>query len=117
MASLVIDIAIFNPRRPDWDASWVQSIENPQFVEQVNWELDHLEQSSIICYCFDPNGKAPITLLELGLFARDLSKEIVVCCPKGFWRKGNVDIVCLREGIQVVDTIPELIYKIRELVE
>jgi len=24
----------------------------------------------------------------------------MVCCPEGFWRKGNVDIVCQRFGIR-----------------
>jgi hypothetical protein len=52
----------------------------------------------MICYCFDPKGMAPITLLELGLFAQS-DKKIVVCCPDGYWRKGNVDILCSRLGI------------------
>ena len=30
------DFNIFNPRRDDWDSSWKQSINNPQFYEQVN---------------------------------------------------------------------------------
>lgn len=25
------DVLIFNPRRDDWDSSWVQSINNPRF--------------------------------------------------------------------------------------
>ena len=41
---------------------------------------------------FDPETKSPISLLELGLFAN--SGKIHVICPEGFWRKGNVDIVC-----------------------
>ena len=28
---------IFNPRRDDWDSSWVQDINNSQFFEQVTW--------------------------------------------------------------------------------
>ena len=43
---------------------------------------------------FDPKTKSPISLLELGLFAK--SGKLVVCCPDGFWKKGNVDIVCQR---------------------
>jgi hypothetical protein len=46
----------------------------------------------VICVYFDPKGQSPITLLELGLFH---DKDIIVCCPEGFWRKGNVDVnVC-----------------------
>jgi len=31
--------AVFNPRRDEWDASWVQEFENPQFFHQVNCVL------------------------------------------------------------------------------
>jgi hypothetical protein len=89
---------IFNPRRDDWDSSWTQSIENDKFVEQVQWELDGLEAADLICLYFDPATKSPITLLELGLYAR--SKKVILCCPEGFWRKGNVDIVARRYYIQ-----------------
>jgi len=39
---------ILNPRRKEWDASWEQRIENPNFNEQVNWELDALEKADLI---------------------------------------------------------------------
>ena len=38
------DIIIYNPRRDDWNSSWVQSKDNPQFREQVEWELDYAEK-------------------------------------------------------------------------
>jgi len=98
---------IFNPRRDDWDSSWVQSIDNPKFKEQVVWELKALEYADKILMYIDPNTKSPITLLELGLFARDY--KLIVCCPEGFYRKGNVDIVCRYYGIDQVDTLEELI--------
>lgn len=97
---------ILNPRRDDWDSSWKQTKDNPQFREQVEWELNALDRSDLIVMYFDPNTKSPISLLELGLYAEH---NIVVCCPEGFWRKGNVDIVCEKHGIQQVDTIEELI--------
>jgi len=56
---------------------------------------------------FDPNTKSPISLLELGLHAN--SGKMIVCCPKGFWRKGNVDIVCERYDVPVVCDIDSLI--------
>jgi hypothetical protein len=83
---------IFNPRRDDWDNSLTQEFETPQFYQQVTWELNALEQSDLIIMYFDPNTKSPISLLELGLYAR--SGKLIVVCPDGFWRKGNVDIVC-----------------------
>jgi hypothetical protein len=102
------NMVILNPRRDDWDSSWEQSIENPQFKEQVCWELEALEDSSRILMYFDPNTKSPITLLELGIYAGMDPTKIVVCCSEGFWRKGNVDIVCWMYGIRQVETIEEL---------
>ena len=104
-------ILILNPRRDDWDSTWIQSIENPQFNEQVTWELDAMSNSDVIAMYFDPNTKSPITLLELGLHS--LENKLIVCCPEGFWRKGNVDIVCARYGIPQVNTIEELVKEIK----
>ena len=59
---------------------------------QVEWELEGLELCDIIIMYFDSNTKSPISLLELGLFAH--KKKMIVFCPNGFWRKGNVDVVC-----------------------
>lgn len=100
------DWTILNPRRDDWDSSWEQSIDNKQFRGQVEWELNSLEKAEKIIMYFDPNTKAPISLLELGLFG---NKRMIVVCPNGFWRKGNVDIVCARYDILQVDTIEEAI--------
>lgn len=104
------EITFFNPRRDCWDASWKQEISNPKFKEQVSWELDALDQADVIVMYFDPATKSPISLLELGLFAN--SKKLVVCCPEGFWRKGNVDIVCERYMVEQVPTLEILINKI-----
>jgi len=92
-------VTILNPRKEDWDSSWVQSINEPKFYEQVTWELNSLEKAGVIAMYFDPNTKSPISLLELGLYAS--SGKLVVYCPDGFYRKGNVDIVCRKYGIPV----------------
>ena len=102
-------VTFWNPRRDDWDSSWKQDINFAPFKEQVTWELKALEQADIIIYYFDPNGQAPITLMELGLHTHDQDKDLLVCCPKGFWRKGNVDIVCERYAIPTCDTLEDLI--------
>jgi hypothetical protein len=98
-------ILILNPRRDDWDSSWIQDISNPQFNQQVNWELSALESSDLIAMFLQPNTQSPISLLELGLFK---NKNLIVCCPNGFWRKGNVDIVCKKYNIKQVNSINEL---------
>lgn len=102
-----LDAIILNPRRDDWDSSWVQSIENAQFRGQVEWELEAQEKAGMIAMYFDPETKSPISLLELGLFAQ--TGKMLVCCPEGFWKKGNVDVVCNRYNVEQVSTLDELI--------
>jgi hypothetical protein len=97
---------ILNPRRNDWDSSWEQKFENAQFYQQVNWELHALEHADLIIMYFAPDTKSPISLLELGLFAR--SKKIMVVCPDGFWRKGNVDVVCNYYNIPLYNNLTTL---------
>ena len=101
------DWTILNPRRSDWDSSWKQEKDNPKFREQVEWELKAQEAAAKILMYFDPNTKSPISLLELGLFAQ--SGKMMVVCPQGFWRKGNVDITCERYGVRQFGTIEEAI--------
>jgi len=96
-------VTVLNPRRKQWDSSLKQSIKNKKFAEQVRWELKGQELADVIMYYFHPDTKAPITLLELGLAAKSDQHKMVVCCPEGYWRKGNVDIVCEDCGIEVYD--------------
>ena len=102
---------ILNPRRDDWDSTWGQSIDNDQFRQQVEWELEAQELADCIAFYFSPGTTSPITLLELGLFANKNAPEYattVVCCPEGFFRKGNVDIVCKRYEIPQAKGLEEL---------
>ena len=97
---------IYNPRRTDWDASYAQTFENPQFFQQVTWELDAMEKADYIIMNFLPDSKSPITLLELGLFAK--SGKLFVICPDEFYRSGNVQIVCNKYNIPLYKSIEEL---------
>lgn len=106
-----VEVTIYNPRRDDWDSSGEQSIDNDKFREQVEWELDYLESVDVIVLYFDPNTKSPISLLELGLFAR--SNKMVVYCTQEFWRKGNVDIVCEKYNTTQVSSMKELVAVVR----
>ena len=105
------NIIIYNPRRDDWNSDWDQSIFNKEFKQQVVWELDHLEKSDIVVMYFVEGTKSPISLLEFGLYAQ--SGKLIVYCPDGFWRKGNVDIVCERYNINHVRNDKELLIAIK----
>jgi hypothetical protein len=97
---------ILNPRREDWKGDWKEEIGDPRFRQQVTWELAAQHAADRILMYFVPDTKSPITLLELGLSAR--SGKLIVCCPPGYWRKGNVDAVCSHFGVPTVATLEEL---------
>lgn len=89
---------ILNPRRDKWDIAG-QAAGDPEFARQVHWELDALREADAVLFYFQPGTKSPISLLELGLVATDHKGRGAVYCPAGYWRKGNVDIVCDRFGM------------------
>ena len=94
---------VFNPRRDDWDSSWQQKFDNPQFHQQVSWEMDAMDKADYILFYFSPGTKSPISLLELGLHAS--SGKAFVVCPEGFWRRGNVEMVCNRHDISFFESL------------
>ena len=101
------DLTVFNPRRDDWDSSWTQEQSNLQFNQQVNWELNRLDECTIIFMYFSPETQSPISLLELGRYSG--AKEMIVCCPRNFWRSGNVEILCTRNNTPMFETIEDAI--------
>jgi hypothetical protein len=110
-----LPVTILNPRRGIWDGSLEQDISNAEFKEQVDWEMDHLIKADVIALFLQPGTMSPISLLELGMHAAD--GKLVVCCPFGYWRRGNVQIVCQRYGIPLVETQEELIERVMKMLE
>jgi len=110
------DINIYNPRRDDWDSSWKQDITDPNFYQQVKWELNALEKSDIIFFNFESGSKSPITLLEVGLYAKS-DKTIIISCPKDYERNGNVEIVSDHYGINLFNSLDESLEFLLEVIE
>jgi Nucleoside 2-deoxyribosyltransferase like len=107
------DINILNPRRDDWDSSWEQTADDPQFRQQVEWELDAQEAADMVVFVFTADSKAPITFLEFGLFAT--KKDAVVCVEEGFYRQGNLDIVAGRLKVPMYHNLDEMIADLQTL--
>lgn len=101
-----LPVEIINPRCDAWDNTWVEDVSDIRFKEQVEWEMDHAKVSDVIAFYFKPGTLTPITLLELGMYAG--TGKAVVCCPKGFYKRGNVQIVCQRYGIDLLESLYEL---------
>ena len=68
----------------------------------VDWQKD---VADFILMNFLPDSKSPITLLELGLFAR--SGKLYVVCTEGFYRYDNVRITCAKYGVPVYDSLTD----------
>lgn len=96
---------LFNPRRDDWDNSWGEG--SPQLIAQIDWELKAMELADVIVMNILPDSKSPVTLLELGLHAHGTKLRIV--CPKGFYKKTNVDVVCRRYRIKQFESTEDVI--------
>lgn len=98
------NLVLLNPRREAWDASWRQELDEPRFRTQVEWELDGLEAADLVAMNLLPETRAPVSLLELGLTAA--RRSLLVCCPPGYWRRGNVQVVAARFGHPCFDDEP-----------
>ena len=100
-------ITIFNPNRPDWDSTWREDITFEPYREQVLWELDKQVKADLVVVYFHPATVAPISLLEFGLSAHVPGKVIAIA-PDGYSKRGNVQIVCQKFGIEFLDNIDKL---------
>jgi hypothetical protein len=111
------NVTVYNPRRISWDMNWEQCETNPEFRNQVNWEMNNIDNSDIIFMNFVEDTMSPISLLELGYISGTNPSKLIVCCPKKFWRRGNVQIVCSRESIPLFDNIEEAMTSLLTRVE
>lgn len=97
---------IYNPRRDDWDSSWVQDpTPGTQFHTQVSWEIDNQTKADIKVYYFAKDTMSPITLLELGSFGH--ASDTVVYVDPAYERRGNVIIHCNHFKIYWTETFGE----------
>ena len=106
-------VLLVNPRGNDWDISWVQDISNPLFATQVEWELNALDTVDMVIIYFEPGTLSPISLMELGYVAGRCD-NVIACCPEGFWRRGNVQIMCDRFSIPLLNTKEEFFTTIKK---
>jgi hypothetical protein len=109
------NIVLLNPRRDDWNKDWKPIKTDSNFRKQVEWELSALELSDIIIMYFAPNSQSPISLLEFGLYAK--TNKLMVVCPDGFWRKGNVDIVSERYEVKAFESLDAMTLALKTIIQ
>ena len=83
-----------NPRRSDWNPSWAENEGSREFHSHVLWQLRSQQSADHVFLYFKAGSTAALALFELGFNAH--SGKLTVCCEDGFWRKGNVELVCER---------------------
>ena len=103
LINLGIECEIFNPRREHWNPNQTKE----DMEKQIKWEQDHLDSADVIAMVLLDDSKSPISLLELGLYAK--SKKIVVFCTPNFYRFDNVRMTCKKYNIELVQDLNPLI--------
>ena len=82
------------PRRPKWSI-------------RSRGELAHLEAADLIVMNLLGDSRSPISLLEMGLYAR--SGKLFVACSPDYYRYDNVRITCRRYGVPLYDSLTALL--------
>lgn len=108
------NVLFFNPRRDDWNNSWKNDITNPEFNQQVNWEMDMLERADYRLFYFQGGTVSPVSLLELGKFGDKTNTLVVV--DEDYEKVGNVHIFCYRNLIPVYESLAEAMNVIKRKV-
>jgi nucleoside 2-deoxyribosyltransferase len=87
------DIIVYNPRRYDFPEHPLEE----DVVRQIRWEQEHLDDADLIVMNFLDGSLSPITLLEMGLYAK--SGKLMVFCNENYWRYTNVKETCRKYHI------------------
>jgi hypothetical protein len=102
-----LSIAAFNPRRMEWDLNWEQDIKDGNLRHQMDWEMKNLDNADVIILYFHPGTVSPVSLMELGRYSQ--SGRLIVCCPEGYHRRGNVQHLCKKDSVHLRDDFDELV--------
>lgn len=97
---------ILNPRRDDWDATLGDDF--TALKAQVDWELDGLTLADVVLMHFVPGSLSPVSMLELGMLLA-FEKPLVISCPEGFWRRGNILITAARFNVPVFGALDDAV--------
>lgn len=88
-------LVVFNPRRSEFTADTLD--------EQIKWELEHLDKATTVFMWFPKDAKAPVAMLETGLFLN--SGRLIVGAEDGFYRRRNLELTCEYCKVPLYNTI------------
>ena len=103
LINLGVSCEVYNPRREHWNPNPTKE----EMEKQIKWEQNHLDSADIIAMVLLDESKSPISLLEMGLYAK--SKKLIVFCTPKFYRFDNVRLTCEKYHIPLVQDLHPLI--------
>lgn len=81
------------------------------FNGQVNWEVDGIDEADVVFIFIDPATKSIVTFGEfyyiLGQLKAGVHRDVIIVCPHGYWRRGNIEVMCNRFGLKLHETLEE----------
>ena len=69
--------------------------------------------ADLVAVYLHPGTESPVSMLELGLCAKQMGEKMVIVCPEGYVRRGNIQVVCDRFGIRMVGSLEEMVGWVR----
>ncbi|KAF2270342.1 hypothetical protein CC78DRAFT_451341, partial [Lojkania enalia] len=87
-----LSITIFDQRSSDWHQTQRLGNSHTSSKKYLSWKLACLEEADVIALYLQPVLISSSDMLELRIYSS--SGKLVVCCPEGLWRRGDVEIVC-----------------------
>ncbi len=85
-------MVIYNPRRVEFSPDTLD--------EQIEWELDALAKCDLVFMWLPGDSKAPISLLETGLYMN--SGKLLLGAEPEFYRRRNLELTGRRYGVPVM---------------
>ncbi len=81
--------------------------------KHINWELEGLELSDIIFMNLLPESKSPISMVELGLYAR--SNKLIICCPENFYQYRYINALAKKYNVTLFSELDKGIQYLKKL--
>jgi hypothetical protein len=96
-----------------------QDITNKALRQQMEWEMTMLDKADLIIFYLHPHTISPVSLMELGRYSQ--SGKVIVCCLEEHHRRGNVQFLCRKDAVLLLDDFDELVKtaltKVEEILE
>ena len=77
-----------------------------------------MKEADLVVAYFAANGLSAVSMLEFGLCVAKVQQgtgTMLVCCEPGYMRRGNVQIVCARYGVKLLDSLDNAAEEIKSI--